>query len=85
MAGKASPHLLHKVGDLDLAPRHTLHYDTQFTENGQVLQVTEVQRVDAQARWSKTLLLFAACVERWEGRREEGRERGKIFDRKINR
>jgi len=60
------------VGDLDLAPWHTLHYDTQFTENGQVFQVTEVQCVDAQARRSKTLLLFAACVERWRGGGRKG-------------
>ena len=72
MAGKASPHLLHKVGDLDLAPRHTLHYDTQFTERKVVCE----QRLERRREEGGRSLREGGSWREGEGSsREEGKGR----------
>ena len=68
------PDLLHDMGYLDFAPRHTLHHNAQFIHDSQVLPISEVQGVNAQTRRGKSL--FRPPEGRGQGKREEGRREG---------
>ena len=68
------PDLLHEVGYLDFAPRHTLHYNAQFIHDSQVFPVSEVQGINTQTRRGKSL--FRPPEGRGEGKREEGGREG---------